>query len=154
MPAGATAGDLMAEVEALRVHLREILDGKDPAVLSARPANGDRSILENLRHMLFAEEAHLGALLPGGPRFSELGLPPPGIQRQERFAMTRDVDTSAGEVFARWETAHVYTRDAAEIDTESVRKAIARHLKHQRSHAQVIERLLRAAERSSRSGGR
>src|SRR5690242_4184995 len=84
----------LADVDAERARLRRLLRSKDAKILNARPANGDWSIIENVRHLLFAEQLHLGRFLPEKFEFSQLGTT--GM-RAKRFAAvgkakTRDVD--------------------------------------------------------------
>lgn len=64
----------MAEIDAERARLKRLLRAADPATLAAWPPNGDWSILENVRHLLFAEQLHLGGFLPGKVEFSPLGM--------------------------------------------------------------------------------
>lgn len=144
MPEDDTALALFEMIDAEQQRLRELLSGKDPAVLAERPPNGKWSIIENVRHLLFAEQAHLGRFLPGGPQWSPLALPPTGMQRQERFRAMARAAPSVEEVFDDWNVAHGSTRELAGRDTEEVRKALQRNLRHLRSHIKGIERLLRA----------
>jgi len=102
-------------------------------------------VTENLRHLLFAEQAHLGRFLPGGQRLSAIGLPPSGMLGNRRIgAAGTAVPVSVAEVFEEWKEAHAATRESVQHDTEGVRKALQRNLRHLRSHIRVIERLLRA----------
>jgi hypothetical protein len=54
----------VTEIDRERARLRKMLRSKDSLLLARRPPNGDWSIVENVRHLLFAEQLHLGALLP------------------------------------------------------------------------------------------
>ena len=42
-------------------------------MLNRRPPNGTWSIVEHVRHLLFAEQAHLGGYLPNGFEWSGMG---------------------------------------------------------------------------------
>ena len=130
----------MADIDAARARLRRMLRSRDAAVLNRRPPNGDWSIVEQVRHLLFAEQAHLGAFLPGGFEWSPLGL------TERRFGgvgkkASKDID----EVFAEWDAFHRRTRaamkKAAGADAE---KALWRNHRHLRIHTDVIERLAAA----------
>lgn len=144
MPEDDTALALFETIDAEQQRLRELLSGKDPAVLAERTPNGRWSIIENVRHLLFAHQAHLGRFLPGGPQWSPLALPPTGMQRQERFRAMASAAPSLEEVFDDWSVAHGSTRGLAGRDTEEVCKALRKNLKHLRSHTTIIERLLRS----------
>ncbi|MEX2226452.1 MAG: DinB family protein [Dehalococcoidia bacterium] len=65
---------LVSEVDRARGRLRALLRSKNPGALARRPANGDWSIIENVRHLLFAEQAHLGRFLAGGFEWSPAGM--------------------------------------------------------------------------------
>lgn len=132
----------MTDIDRERVRLRRLLRSKDPKLLNRRPSIGNWSIVENVRHLLFAEQLHLGGFLPGGFEWSRLGMT--GMTAK-KFAnvgkkATKDVD----EVFAEWDAVHTPIRaamkSAAGADVES---ALWRNHRHLRIHIDVIERLLR-----------
>jgi hypothetical protein len=136
---------LLELMDAEQLRLRELVAGKDPAWLAERPPSGRWSVIENLRHLLFAEQAHLGRFLPGGQQLSAIGLPPGGMQGNRRVADAGTaVPSGVAEVFEAWQAAHAATRTLVEHDTPEVRTALQRNLRHLRSHTRVIERLLRA----------
>lgn len=140
-----SAAVLLACIDAEQLRLREIVSGRDGAMLAARPPNDAWSVVENLRHLLFAEQLHFGRFLPGGPSWSRLGLPPHGMQRQERLRVVGSSPTSnASEVLEAWEAVHDLTRELVRQDTTEMRKALEGNLRHLRAHIKVIERLLRA----------
>ena len=69
-----------AVLAAMREHqaeLRALLERHEPAILAKRPASGVWSAVENIRHLLFAEQGHLGRFVRGG-----LGLSPMGMLNQ------------------------------------------------------------------------
>lgn len=143
MTGADSVASLLEQIGAEQRRLRGLLTGRDPSLLAGRTPAGKWSVAENVRHLLFAEQAHLGRLLPGGPQWSTLGLPPTGMQRQERFRAMASAAPSIEDVFDAWSVAHASTRELAGRDTEEVRKALTRNLKHLRSHVTLIERLLR-----------
>jgi hypothetical protein len=67
------AADFAAMTEH-ELRLRALLERFDRATLAARPPNGDWSAIENIRHLLYAEQHHLGRFVPGGLGLSPLGL--------------------------------------------------------------------------------
>ena len=81
-----------------------MLRGKDPKVLNRRPPNGTWSIVEHVRHLLFAEQAHLGGYLPGGFEWSAMGEGGSAGRKLKQVGTnpTKDIDA----VFAEWDRIH------------------------------------------------
>ncbi len=132
----------MATLETEQARLRDVLRGRDEAKLAQRPPNGTWSVLEHVRHLLFAEQGHLGHLAPERPRWSPLGLANVGLMR--KFPIVGSGQTSSvAEVLEAWDTAHRDLAGIADADSAPVRKALAGHLKHLRAHIQIIERQVR-----------
>lgn len=151
MVADATAADLLREMESLHQRLREMLADDDPRYVE-RPPSGKWSVVENLCHLLFAEQLHLGRYLPSPPPWHPFGLPPTGMQAQARFKGLAVRPSGAREVFDAWAVVHESTKELANSDSPQVRNRLARHIKHLNTHTRVIERLcgLRAAESPKR----
>jgi hypothetical protein len=143
MPDEPTAEALLEEVENEHLRLRELLAGADEAMLATRPANGKWSILENTRHLVFAEQLHFSKFVPGGPDWVALGLPPHNMREQKRLRMVGTSDAGLATVLQTWQTLHGITRGLVQDDVEPVRTALSRHLRHLQAHIGVIERLLR-----------
>ncbi len=143
-----SAASLLEQIGAQQRRLRALLTGRDPSLLAGPTPPGKWSVVENVRHLLFAEQAHLGRFLPGGPQWSALGLPPTGMQRQERFRAMAGAAPSLEDVLDAWSFVHASTRELAGRDTAEVRTALTKNLKHLRSHVTIIERQLRV-----RAGG-
>ncbi|MEX0783464.1 MAG: DinB family protein [Dehalococcoidia bacterium] len=149
MTADENVAGLLHELDAVHRHLRVLLSGKDEALLAERPPNGKWSVLENVRHMLFAEQAYLGRF---GQEWSSLGFTPQTMLHAKKLHTDGTAPTVAA-VLTAWETVHAHTRAAlAEQDTDEVRHRVVRHLKHQRRHITIIERLLRASDRQRARG--
>jgi uncharacterized damage-inducible protein DinB len=145
MPENDTALALVEAIDAEQRRLRELLSGKDPSLLAERPPNGQWSVIETVRHLLFAEQAHFGRFAPGGPQWSPLGLAPTGMQRREPFrTMGNAAVSSVEEVLQDWASVHASAHQLAQADKEEVREAFQRNLRHLRSHIKGIERLLRS----------
>lgn len=142
MPEGDSSSTLLETIETEHLRLFELLAGAAPARLAERPRTGRWSVVENVRHLIFAEQLHLGRLLEGGPQWCALGLPPPGLQ--PRFPMVGTPTGSVDEVIAAWQRAHDPMRQLALNDTREVRSALEKNLRHLRSHITVVERMLRA----------
>ncbi len=110
--------------------------------LAARPASGEWSVIENLRHLLYAEERHLLRRLK--PRFTwtAIGLPTRGIVKRSGAGSASSEDLE--EVLAAWDATHqralAAIRDApAGFVPEGLAEGNLRHL---RAHARTIRRLL------------
>jgi hypothetical protein len=131
----------ISDIDRERARVRRLLRGKAADMLSRRPPNGAWSIVENVQHLLFAEQLHLGRFVPG-LAFSPLGMT--GMKAR-RFAAVgtrapRDID----EVFAEWDAAHRAIRKALRAaDREAIEVALWRNHRHLRIHINLIERLLR-----------
>lgn len=132
----------ISDIDRERARLRRMLRSKDPRVLNRRPPNGAWSIIENVRHLLFAEQLHLGNFLPEGFEWSRLGMT---SMTAKRFAdvgkhVTKDVDN----VFAEWDALHRRIRRAMKSPSGAdVERALWRNHRHLTIHISVIERLLR-----------
>lgn len=142
---------LLAELEAEQARLRDLVAGKETALLAAKPrrvSHGTWSVLEQLQHLLFAEQLHLGRFVPGGIAWHPFGAPPDGMRRQARFSMLGQTPpTSAQEVLAAWAEIHDATRPFVAEGGAPVLKALEGNLRHLRNHVRVIERLLRQPRR-------
>jgi uncharacterized damage-inducible protein DinB len=134
----------LATIEAEQARLRELVAGVDPADLARRPPNGGWSVVEHVRHLLFAEQSHLGR---GGPMkrpWSALALPPHNMQPARQFAALDMARTyEAAEVLEVWEAEHAAIRELLEARKLPAGKALDRNLRHLRAHIRVVERLLR-----------
>jgi hypothetical protein len=102
-------------------------------------------VLENVRHLLFAEQLHLGRFIPGGLPWSPLGFTPETMRQRRKLILTDDEpQCDVDDVLAAWATVHAATRDFVQPETEQVRKQLDRNLRHLRAHIRVIEGLLKA----------
>ena len=145
MPGDESAEALLDSIDEEQLRLRELLSARDDSRLAIRPANGKWSVVENLRHLLFAEQAHLGPFISGGRQWSTLGLAPPGLQaRLQSQGVGTTPTSSVDEILDAWQAAHSSAKEILEADPEQARKALDKNLRHLRNHIKVIERLLRA----------
>jgi len=138
---------LLARIREEQQRLRALLAGKDEAFLAQRPPTGKWSVLENVRHLLFAEHAHLGRVTSGRVRFDTPNLPPQDVKEVRRQRMVGTETTRLGELLAAWASLHERTNVLDGTDTDEARRALFRNLRHLRAHVGVIERLLRAHPR-------
>jgi len=114
--------------------------------MAQRPANGQWSILENVRHLLFAEQLHLGRFVSVGQEWSPLGYTPQSMREARKPPLLQGQRPVAGvaEVLAAWDTVHLATTRALAVEAATtVPAALERNLKHLRTHIRVIERIIR-----------
>jgi hypothetical protein len=132
----------LAAIDDGRARLKRMLRGQDASVLARRPPNGAWSIVENLRHLLWAEQLHLSKVMPGPVAWSPVGM--------TKFTAARfaDVGTQPTDdvavVFREWERVHrgiVKALPNAKGDVERTLWGTSRHL---RTHTDGIEKLLHA----------
>lgn len=145
---------LVSEVDRARRRLYALLRSADADALSKRPPSGKWSIIENVRHLIFAEQAHLGPFLPDGLAWRL-------TQRERAFAVDGGVVVlrvrerqlipeysgaqPKGElegVLRAWDVLHRPIRQAVKSRDEDAQYALERHLKHLVRHVEVIEKQL------------
>jgi hypothetical protein len=140
----------MSDIDRERARLRQLLRGQHKSVLNRRPSNGDWSILENVRHLLFAEQLHLRGFLPRGVQWSPLGLNdrlPPGAAAVGTEP-TQDIE----RVSDAWDKAHAPIRRAiASASGPDLERALWRNHRHLIAHIRVIQRLLKQFGASPRA---
>jgi uncharacterized protein YjbI with pentapeptide repeats len=104
--------EVMARLEELRAEFRQRLRTTDAGLLVARPNADEWSALENVRHMLFAEDLYLNRLiLQNDKPLNRLGLLPEFLQPREGYAdvgcePSDDLET----VLAAWDAVHADMR--------------------------------------------
>ena len=145
MPQEDTVSALLDQLDAEWARLRELLAGKDEQALAQRPPSGKWSVQENVRHLVFAELAHLIRFVPGaGQDWSAAPLPPHNLQVHMREKMVGTAATSVREALDVWQPLHATIRAAlAQQDTDDARYRLGRHIKHLHQHVDEVARLLR-----------
>jgi hypothetical protein len=132
-PAAALA--TMTEHQA---RLRTLLERFEPAALATRPPGGDWSAIENIRHLLYAEQHHLGRFVPGG-----LGLSPLGLPQGRSAAITgTDPRTDLDAVFGEWERVHAAACGGIDVARPGLVDQLPRLWRHQQAHARLAARAL------------
>ena len=157
---------LVSEVNRARRRLYALLRSKDARELSKRPASGEWSVVENVRHLIFAEQAHLGKFLPDGLAWSPMSATRTGktftvkggvvvFRCRERQLVAEYVCTEPKEdlekVLRSWELIHQPIRQAVRAKGEAAQYALERHLPHLLRHIEVIEKLLARASKDART---
>ncbi len=134
---------LLDRVDGVRRGLTGLLEAGGHASYATRPPSGEWSVVENVRHLLFAEQLHLGKFLPEDVDWSKLGLVPDFAKDWDEFA---DVGTEptddAAEVIREWDTIHRLIIDAVIDSTEATPKDVQDHLDHLLYHFNIIKDLL------------
>lgn len=161
-------------VRAVLAHLGEVragfctfLRGTDPALLSARPAPGNWSAVENLRHLIFAEDLYLNRwLLQNNMPWCQHGLRPDFLAGDSRYAEvgclpTEDIET----LLAAWEAIHArmmtfvatvsaeeLRRDTSQLDfgQGTVGKVLQTLASHDLEHIRQAEAAVKAAQSAGR----
>lgn len=131
--------DPLRPIEEARRSLYARLRALPPAALTARPAAGGWSPLEDTRHLLYAERKHLARLLPKGFPWSPIGLPTGGTPRRSGAGTVSSDDLD--EVLAAWDTVHAAVR-LDSVERTDAERAVARNLHHLLNHIRHIERTL------------
>ena len=131
----------IADIDRERARLRRMLQSKGAKVLARRPANGDWSIVENVRHLLWAEQRHLGRFLPDGFEWSRMGMT--GFRGREFADVGTKPTKDIGKVFAEWDEIHKAIRRAVKSAGGDVEKELWGNRRHLGLHMNIIEKLLR-----------
>jgi len=142
-----TAAELLTRIADQRRSLRDLVAGRAEAAIARRPVSGKWSALEHIRHLLFAQQAHLGRYIPGGQQWSPFGYTPQTMRAARDLARSASApQPSLSEVMAAWDELDLAFAGAlAPQDSPAVRTALARNLKHLRRHVAVVQGLVREA---------
>lgn len=138
----------LQEIDSAREKLRRQLGGVAERVVSERPASGKWSILENVRHLLFAEQAHMSRLFGERPVWSPAGYTPEAMRAARKLPPGTSEGPTLGEVWEAWDSVHLETvQRFSDPVPAGAAVALTKHLGHLRQHVSQIEKLLRQAER-------
>jgi hypothetical protein len=142
----STTAQLTDELEESRDDLIAMLQHVPAMRLRRRSTSGDWSILENVRHLLYAEELHILRALAPGFSWTPLGLPTNGTVKRNGAGMASSDDL--GEVIDAWAATHARAQAAVRDapDDEATQRMLERTLRHLRVHTRTIRRLLEEAE--------
>ena len=154
------AATLIAEVDRTRRRLYALLRANDTPALWKRPPSGAWSIAENVRHLVFAEQAHLGKFLPDGAAWNPMKLHKRRktltvkgevvrLIYQERQLVVETPGAKPGrdleEVLASWDLIHRPIRTALKSPQDGAEYALQRHIQHLNAHVHRIEKQLRGS---------
>ena len=125
--------------------LRTVLEGYEAGTLATRPASGDWSAIENVRHLILSAQLGLGPFVRGGLGLSPLPLPDDPAA---------NATTSVAAVLEEWGRVHTEVdrrldvsrpEVAAEVYRRGVRvlaDQLPRALRHQQAHGRQALRAL------------
>ncbi len=134
------ATELLGSIDEARSGLVALLRSKDAQALAKRPPSGEWSVIENVRHLLFAEQLHLGKFLPNGFEWNRLGLS--GRTGRAYVEVGKEPTDDLEEVLRAWDAVRSPIREAVRGGDEEVQKKLRLNLKHLERHIDTIETLL------------
>ena len=135
---------LLKQIDVARAAVRLTLDGMPEHAIAQRPPSGKWSVIENVRHLLFAEQAHMGRLFRERPAWSPLGFTPETMREARKLPETSADGPPVDAVWAAWDLIHRATvRRIKAMHSADTEHALTRHLKHLQAHQLIIERLAR-----------
>jgi len=129
-----------------QAELRALLERYEPAMLAKRPASGVWSAVENIRHLLFAEQGHLGRFVRGGLGLSPMGMLNQGLQRQKKMIATivgTNPTTDLTAVFDEWERVHAAACVGLDLSRPDLALRLRASLRHQQTHGKLALRAVR-----------
>ena len=131
---------LVKKIDSTRSRLAKLLRSQDPKTLTKRPPSGDWSAIENVRHLIFAEQLHFDRFLPGKTEWNRVGL---SGRTGKAYA---DVGTEPSDdlevVLEAWNGVHREVRKLVKGGDEEVRQQLIGNLLHMHLHIGVIKALL------------
>jgi hypothetical protein len=142
--AGQDVAGLVAELDRAKRRLRALLRSKDKRALTKRPPSGEWSVLENVRHLLFAEQLHLGKFLPNGFEWSRVAFS--GRTGKAYAQVGTEPTDDLEKIFREWDKIHRPIRKVVTTSRDpDVRRQLAGNLSHLEHHIDTIEKLLSKA---------
>jgi hypothetical protein len=135
---------VLKRIEDAQAALRRMLKAVEPSRLAQRPPFGDWSPMENVRHLVFAEQHHFGPYLERGFRWSSAGVPPPNRTGERRLSpVGNDPAATIDDVFEAWANVHAVVRKLCIDAPGELTEKLGDNLRHVSIHTATIERLLR-----------
>lgn len=133
---------LIKKVDAQRSSLAKLLRAQQPRALTKRPPSGEWSVIENVRHLLFAEQLHFDRFLPGKTAWNRFGLS--GRTGKAYADVGTEPTDDLAVVLKAWNDIHRRIRSALRDGDEEVRQQLIGNLLHMHAHIGVIKGLLDA----------
>ena len=140
MPSLHATTELLGSIDEARSGLIALLRSQDPKALAKHPSSGEWSVIENVRHLLFAEQLHLGKFLPDGFEWSRVGLS--GRTGRAYSEVGKEATDDLEEVLQAWNAVHRPIRKAVKGEDEEVQDVLNRNLKHLVHHIEIVRTLV------------
>lgn len=137
---------VIAELDRAKRRLRALLRPQDKrahghGTLTKRPPSGNWSVIENVRHLLFAEQLHLGKFLPDGFEWSRIAFS--GRTGKAYAQVGTEPTNDLEKIFKEWDRIHRPIRTLVKASRDAdVQKHLAGNLMHLNHHIATIEKLL------------
>lgn len=109
-PQDAGTTKLVRKIDRTRSGLAKLLRSQDTRTLTKRPPSGEWSIIENVRHLLFAEQLHLGKFLPDRIEWDRVGMS--GRTGKQYADVGKNPSEDLEEVLKAWNAVHRPIRNA------------------------------------------
>jgi hypothetical protein len=136
----ADPADVLKQIDAARSGLFKLVRSADSRALTKSPSSGEWSAILNLRHLLFAEQLHLGRFVKDF-EWNPVGFTNRTGKAYAGVGMKPTNDPEA--VIKEWNAVHAQTRKAVKLGVhEEFRRQLAGNLMHLRQHVATIKDLL------------
>jgi hypothetical protein len=116
---------VMKRLDEVRGRFCELLRSTEPELLTTRPSPGHWTVIEIVRHLVFAEDLYLNRWILGTDEpWSTVGLLPAFLARDSEYAEVGSEPTDDLEsVLEAWAAIHVRTQEyVAEVTAEQLRR--------------------------------
>lgn len=137
---------LLSEIDRAKRRLRAVLRSSDKrahgtGALTKHPPSGNWSVIENLRHLLFAEQLHLGKFLPDGFEWSRVAFS--GRTGKAYAQVGTEPTDDLEKIFKEWDRIHRPIRKLVKASSDpDIQRQLAGNLMHLNRHIATIEKLL------------
>ena len=137
------ASEALKRTEDAIAALRRMLQPVELSRLHERPSSGEWSPMENVRHLIFAEQHHCAPYLKGF-RWSSVGVPAPSrVPGETRLSPAgKGPNGTVDDVFDAWEKVHAVIRARCMEAPDGLVRELEGDLRHLTVHTRAIERLL------------
>lgn len=140
MPNDASIDEMLKRIDRARARLAKFLRAQDPQALAARPPSGEWSAIENVRHLLFAEQLHFSTVLPGKVQWSRVGLS--GRTGKAYVDVGKDATDDLEVVLKEWNRVHRSIRSGLKGADDEARRPLNGNLMHLNFHFDIIRSVL------------
>ena len=136
----ASIDELIKRIDRARSRLAKFLRAQDAKALATRPPSGEWSAIENVRHLLFAEQLHFSTVLPGRVEWSRIGLSGRTGKAYADVGMEPSDDLEV--VLKEWNGVHRAIRKGLKEAGDVERRPLYGNVKHLNFHFDIIKTVL------------